>query len=144
MKPSTIIGILLSVTVMLVPATHGTVECSRDEREVLALLAERLGAKTEVVLWDRSRADLVLPDAGQIVEVDWIDHWAEGIGQALWYEVASGLDGMLYLVVPAEWSGQPERWRPHAYRALAAAARAHLRVHLWMLHPDGRLTRLAP
>lgn len=73
-----IIGIALTVWFLLSPW-----QCSGAEPDEVRRLAPKYEAEVEVVLWDRTRVDMVT--ATHAIEVDWADKWAEAIGQALYY-----------------------------------------------------------
>jgi hypothetical protein len=55
----------------------------KHEKYYQNLTAERMHAKTEVVLNDRTRADIVTDTFA--IEVDFAHKWAESIGQSLHY-----------------------------------------------------------
>lgn len=57
------------------------------EREEVAAIARTYGLEAEVPLPDNSRVDLL--HRTYAIEADWSDKWAEGIGQALYYAIAT-------------------------------------------------------
>jgi len=60
-------------------------------------LAYRMQGEAEARMIDQSRVDILTDDIAW--EVEWIDKWQEGIGQALQYHVCTGRDpGLLVLV----------------------------------------------
>lgn len=52
--------------------------------------------RTEVVLWDNSRVDMLDEYA---IEVDWVEKWAEAIGQVLFYSKITNKPPMIILLV---------------------------------------------
>lgn len=70
---------------------------NKRESDYQKIAAELLNGKTEVVLSDRTRIDIVTDD--QAIEVDWSYKWAEGIGQALYYSSRTNKEPGLILIV---------------------------------------------
>ncbi len=68
-----------------------------NEREQVERLAEKYNAKTEVVMWDRTRVDLL--NKTHAIEVDWSHKYSEGIGQAIYYAAITGKQPGLILLV---------------------------------------------
>jgi hypothetical protein len=68
--------ILAFLLILLTEAQHAT------------QIAEELKGKTEVVLWDRTRVDILTKEYAY--EVDWASKWAESIGQSLYYAELTG------------------------------------------------------
>ena len=65
------------------------------------LWCDEWGGQAEVVLYDRTRVDCLLPDYA--VEVKFAPRWAESIGQALYYaEVTNRRPAVLLIVRPGE------------------------------------------
>lgn len=63
---------------------------AETELEVCRRLAPKYKAKTEVILWDDSRVDLLTET--EVIEVDWAGPKVyEAIGQAQWYSIATNL-----------------------------------------------------
>lgn len=117
------IGILLIVLIMVAAAYSRASEARYVED-----LAPRFNGRTEVRLWDGTRADIINNVAA--IEVDWAPKWAEGIGQALYYAQLTGKKPILVLLAVR---GQNER---HIYRAQTAGARAGVTVLVeWVQAP---------
>lgn len=55
----------------------------KHEKYYQSIIAERMHAKTEIVLDDKTRADIVTDTFA--IEVDFAHKWAESIGQSLHY-----------------------------------------------------------
>lgn len=59
-------------------------------------IAADMKGRTEVVLWDRTRVDILTPTHAW--EVDWAPKWAESIGQSLYYsELTDRKPGIILL-----------------------------------------------
>jgi len=67
------------------------------EREACERLAPQMNGKTEVLMPDETRCDILTESTAW--EVDWADKWAEGVGQALLYSIWTGKDPGLLLLV---------------------------------------------
>lgn len=65
-----------------------------------AALAEKIDGEAEHRLRDRSRIDVLTGD--HAVEVDWLDKWHQGIGQALHYSYLSGKDPVVAIGLKEE------------------------------------------
>lgn len=104
---------------LLVVASAG----GETETEVTSSLAEKYDARTEVVLRDGSRVDLL--NKTHAIEADWAHKWAEGIGQSIHYSLITGKKpGLLIL------TRNPEKdWR-HLVRA--ARVCGHLGIELYI------------
>lgn len=85
-----------------------------DERSECERLAPKYNASTEVILWDKTRVDLLNDEYA--IEVDWAPKWAEAIGQATWYSLVTNRNPAVLLLV----RGGEERF---VYRATACCAR---------------------
>jgi hypothetical protein len=66
------------------------------EAEWTKTLALKHNAESEVVLWDKTRADLV--GSTWVGEVDWAPKWSEGIGQCLYYSIVLERKPVLFLL----------------------------------------------
>ena len=60
------------------------------ERDWQLKWAKEHGGRVEVMLPDKTRADIVT--ATHVIEVEWAANWYEAVGQSLWY--AFQLDGV--------------------------------------------------
>ena len=78
----------------------------------------------EVVLSDRTRVDCVT--ATHAVEVDFGAHWAESIGQSLYYALHTGLRGGVVLIV------RPDEYR-YWLRLNTAIDAYRLPLDTWMV-----------
>lgn len=102
------------------------------------------GGQTEVILEDRTRVDCVIPfrnftcilrephksgDGGYAVEFDFAPHWAEAIGQALYYARETGLRPGVVLIME-----HPENDKRYLKRLRAVARRRHIKV--WTMTPS--------
>ena len=85
------------------------------------------GYETEVRLWDRTRPDLVGPT--EILEVDWSAKWKEGVGQACFYGMQTGLNPGLLLLFTDGINSEKERLR--GYRAKLACIPAGISLYLY-------------
>lgn len=74
------------------------------ERDYQALWCEAAGGEVEFVLPDRARVDcLTLTHA---VEVDFAPKWAEAVGQALYYSLATGKSPGILLIMEGRDDGR--------------------------------------
>lgn len=71
-----------------------------SERHYQELAAKDLKGRSEVVLRDKTRVDILTKDVAY--EVDFAAKWAEGIGQALHYSTMTERDAGLILIVEKE------------------------------------------
>ncbi|MGB0600483.1 MAG: hypothetical protein ACPGLY_27720, partial [Rubripirellula sp.] len=76
----TLLILVAAFSLLLSPSKLFANEAAHTRR-----LAREYNAKPEVVLWDKTRADLVGKE--WVGEVDWAPKWAEGIGQCLYYGI---------------------------------------------------------
>ena len=68
-----------------------------SEAEHAVLLAPKYNAKIEVVLWDKTRADLM--NSTYAIEIDFGKKWAEAIGQSLYYSILTGKKPAIILLI---------------------------------------------
>jgi len=95
---------------------------AETELEACQRLATKYDAQAEVVLWDKSRVDL-LSDT-HAIEVDWAKKHYEAVGQATWYAMVTGRRPAVLLLV-RRW----EDWR-HVLRCFAICYRLGIRVYI--------------
>jgi hypothetical protein len=93
-----------------------------DERSETEWLATKYNADSTVILWDRTRPDLV--DDTYAYEVDWAEKWAESIGQSLYYAEVTGKQPAVILL-SHDWSKD----RRFAYRLQTVAAKHGIRCY---------------
>ena len=86
----------LSVVIWITVALTSSL-CSGGEVEEVAKLATKYGGVAEYRLWDSTRVDL-LTDT-HAIEADWSYHWAEAIGQSLYYAQVTGRKPGIILLV---------------------------------------------
>lgn len=75
-------------------------------------------------LWDGTRVDLLTDDWA--IEVDWAHKWAEAVGQATYYAIATSRSPGIVLLVP-----DMEADQRHVYRCMLACERAD--IFLWLV-----------
>jgi len=109
----------MRIPLLLLLASH----CLAGEVEETARLAPKYKARTEVRLWDGTRADLVSDT--HAIEVDWSHKWAEAIGQSLYYSSVTGKKPGIVLLVKD--IGKEERF---IYRCQTVCARCE--ITLWL------------
>jgi hypothetical protein len=90
-----LIGLLLVTTVLFS-------QTRQRESYYQAEFAKIIGGEREVVLPDRTRVDIVTDEYA--IEVDFAEKWAEGIGQALYYEKMLDKKAGILLI----WEGEKE------------------------------------
>jgi len=83
LKPGKIIVPIVFVAVVALCFLGMDYQAPLSERDWCERLADKYGAETEVMLWDRSRCDLVTET--EAIEVDRAKKWAEAIGQGQYY-----------------------------------------------------------
>lgn len=87
---------LLVVLMAVIGAVMCETTTQGQERKYQHMYAEIIQGETEVVLKDGTRADIVTDT--HVFEVDWMDKWAEGLGQALHYATVTGKRAGLILL----------------------------------------------
>lgn len=97
--------------------------CLGGEREECQRLSSKYNALVEVVLWDRSRVDLLT--AEYAIEVDWSPKWAEAIGQCQWYGIVTGRKPAVLLLVKDK-----AKEARYIYRATAVCAKLGIKLFL--------------
>lgn len=74
---------------------------ARDHEPVWSKsLADLIGGEAEYRLRDRSRVDVLT--SKYAIEVDWLDKWHQGIGQALHYSYLSGKEPVVAIGIKEE------------------------------------------
>lgn len=91
------------------------------EAEHQKVLAAKFHAKAEVILWDRTRIDLV--NDQHVIEIDFAPKWAEAIGQALYYSIADPSDRTPAIILLVD-AGQDR----FAHRCQAVCARHGIKL----------------
>jgi len=99
------------------------------EIEEARKLAPKYHAKTEVVLSDGSRVDLLSDEYA--IEVDWAPKWAESIGQSVHYGLLTGRKPAVILLLKDPVHEWPELVR-------AARVCGHLGIALFIERAKGR------
>jgi hypothetical protein len=107
-------AILLALTTLNLHA--GEVEESRR-------LASKYKAKTEVVLWDRTRVDLLNDEYA--IEVEWAPKWAESIGQSLFYAIMTDRKPAVIVLVKDK-----KAEARYIYRLQIVAAKHGIKVYI--------------
>lgn len=94
--------VLLFVALMLLCTSAWAGTRAYKERDYQDLWCAKANGITEVVLFDKSRVDCIVPaetfGSPLAVEVDFADKWAEGIGQALYYGTITGAKPYVLLI----------------------------------------------
>lgn len=86
-----------------------------DERDAIPKLSNSMRGRSEKILWDRTRVDIITPSHAW--EVDKPERWAEAIGQSLYYASVTGKKpGVIMLVEDID------RERRYIYRLQIVAA----------------------
>ena len=100
---------------------------SEPEAKYQQRAAKRLGGKTEVVLFDGTRADIVT--MSWAIEVDYADKWAEAIGQSLYYAAVTQKEPGIVLILE-------NRSRDTKYVQRCLVLCHKLGIKLWLMGPD--------
>jgi hypothetical protein len=98
-----------------------------DEQAECERLAPKYDAEVEVILWDRTRVDLLTPKYA--IEVDWARKWAEAIGQATWYGIVTDRQPAVLLLA------RPGKDDRHLFRATAVCAKLGYRLFIEPVEP---------
>ncbi len=93
------------------------------EIEECQRIAPKYNAKLEVLLWDKTRVDLLNDEYA--IEVDWAYKWAEGIGQALYYAQVTGKKPGVILLIK-----DMQKEMKYVYRLQTVAAKYNIKVWL--------------
>ncbi len=100
------------------------IACARGgEIEECIRIAPKYNAKIEVLLWDKTRVDLVNDEYA--IEVDCAPKWAEGIGQALYYAQVTGKKPGVILLIK-----DMQKEMKYVYRLQTVAAKYDIKVWL--------------
>lgn len=67
------------------------------EKEYQKTFANRIGGKTEIVLEDGARVDILTDEYA--IEVDFANKWAESIGQSLFYALKTNKKPAILLII---------------------------------------------
>ncbi len=92
MKKNIILFIIFIVFCPLVLAKH-----IHLEKEYQKTFANRIGGKTEIVLEDGARVDILTDEYA--IEVDFANKWAESIGQSLFYALKTNKKPAILLII---------------------------------------------
>jgi hypothetical protein len=94
------------------------------ELEECRRLAPKYNAEVEVVLWDKTRVDLLNDEYA--IEVDWAKgKWKEAPAQAAWYSIVTGKKPAVLLLVK-DWTADAR----DIYRATAVCERLQIKLFL--------------
>ena len=93
-------GLSLSAGPLLLPVLDLAVDVSEAEAAWISAFAQAVGGRPEVAV-EHGRADVVTSEFA--FEVDWLDKWHEGIGQALHYASATEKRPGLALILRNGW-----------------------------------------
>jgi len=96
------------------------------------IFAETFNGKTEVVLEDRTRVDIVT--SNYAIEVDFSTKWAESIGQALFYSLMTEKKPGVLLIME-----DPEKDKKYLKR-LMKVANFHC-INVWTIDAELMITR---
>jgi len=77
------LAVILAIIAGRPTSARSSTDVKLSEHDWCERLADKYGAETEVMLWDRSRCDLVTET--EAIEVDRAKKWAEAIGQGQYY-----------------------------------------------------------
>ncbi|QPJ65230.1 MAG: hypothetical protein G3M78_07435 [Candidatus Nitrohelix vancouverensis] len=108
----------------------GEVSASRlfPEKAYQAYWCQQAQGQTEVRLIDRTRVDCLTTQ--HAIEFDFGSKWAEAIGQALHYSMATGKEAGIVLILETEEDGK------YWIRLNNIIQRYHLGIHTWKIHPE--------
>lgn len=99
------------------------------EVEISAIIANALNAKTEVILPDRARVDILTHS--EAIKVDWAHKWAEGIGQALYYGAITKKTPVVLLLMN---TADEERYLARVRQVISTYSNTKLKLWLFNLH----------
>ena len=92
-------------------------------------LADELGGEAEARTPDGSRVDILTDEIAW--EVDWCTKWSQGVGQALFYGLATGRKSGLILL-----QKNPQAERRYYLRALSVCARYGVTLRVVVVPSD--------
>ena len=93
------------------------------EVEECQRLAPKYEGVTEAMQWDSSRVDILNDEYA--IEVDWSEHWAEAIGQSLYYSILTGKKPGIILLIKDK-----KKETKHIYRCQTVCAKHNIRLFL--------------
>jgi len=114
--------ILLMIALILFSVSAFS-QTRQNEKYYQLAFADIVDGKTEVVLSDRTRVDVVTDT--HVFEVDFAEKWAESIGQALHYEGMTGKQAGVLLVMKGY---EEERFLD---RLMGVASKHGIEVWVW-------------
>ena len=98
------IRFLLILSIPVIFSTTALGKHIYKEREYQECWCSGAGGVTEYVLPDRTRVDCLTDDYA--IEFDFADHWAESIGQALYYSMMTGRKPGIVLILEDQEKGE--------------------------------------
>jgi len=113
-------ALLVAASVFVAAADGPAIE---PELAACRRLAPKYDAEPEVTLWDNTRVDLLTPT--EAIEVDWPQKYAEAVGQATWYAIATNRRPAVILLVR-----DLDREARHIYRATAVCRELDIKLYL--------------
>jgi len=120
-----VIVVGLTISLIAVFLLHGEeVPGHKMEMDYVNDIAKKIGGEKEVVLWDKTRCDLLTNDYAY--EVDYAPKWAEAIGQAQWYSIVTGKKPGVILILD-----NLEDDRRHILRCQAVCAKLSMKLMIW-------------
>lgn len=111
------------------PQKNRHVFLQKGEVEIASIIADALGAESEVVLFDRARVDILTET--EAIEVDWAHKWAEGIGQALYYGAVTKKTPVVLLLMDTT---DEERYVARVKHVISTYSNTKLKLWLFHLH----------
>ena len=111
------------------PQRKRQVFLQKGEVEIASIIANALGAESEVVLFDRARVDILTET--EAIEVDWAHKWAEGIGQALYYGAVTKKTPVVLLLMNTT---DEERYVARVKHVISTYSNTKLKLWLFYLH----------
>ena len=92
------------------------------------------GMKIEEHLPSGGRVDCLSTEFA--IEMDWVDHWAEAVGQSLYYAGATGRKPAIILICPSSEVHVEGLCRSDIYRLEYALKFVNAPIELWECFPD--------
>jgi len=98
MKLSNRLNLLLLTLIAVLNFTlHADAARLYPEKQYQTVWCAQNGGKAEVILYDKTRVDCILPEYA--IEFDFANKWSEAVGQSLYYSCITGKKAGIVLII---------------------------------------------
>ena len=87
----------MAIILVLIFVSIPSILCGETEKHYQSLFAVAVKGKTEVIMGDKTRCDVVTDT--HAIEVEFAQKWTEGLGQALWYSFQTNKKAGIVLII---------------------------------------------